>query len=126
MRYLCTLVSHCVALVALVALSAPALADGLVDPMQPIGAPRQAAAKVDAPVRVSGIFVNGEHRVAVLDGRVVQAGDRVGDVLVQAVLADGVRIVRAGRTQVIRLPQAAAPVRREASPEAHQDSLAKE
>lgn len=100
---------------AIAALSAHA--ETLIDPTRPAAyAPTRSAAApqrvVEAP-RVTAIFQTNGRRVAVFDGRVVKAGDRVGDVTIEEVLVDGVRLSRAGQIQTLRLPQQAASVRTE-------------
>jgi len=93
-------------------------ADVLIDPTRPAFALTKSsspiARSVDPVARVTAIFQSGERRVAVFDGRVVKAGDRIGDVAIQEILADGVRFTRAGRVELVRLPKQAAPVRSEA------------
>jgi hypothetical protein len=97
-------------------------AEGLVDPTRP-PATRQKAI-VNAPAaervapRVTAIFRSGERCVAVFDGKVVKAGDRIGDLVIEAIVADGVRFRRAGQVLFERLPtQAAAVVRRKVDSE---------
>ena len=92
---------------------AGAQAETLVDPTRPaFAAPsKQTASQPVMESRVSAIFLSGDRRVAVFDGRVVKAGDRVGDAVIQEVLADGVRYARGGRVEVARLPKQAAAVR---------------
>lgn len=93
-------------------------AETLIDPTRPAAyAPTRSAAAapqrvVEAP-RVTAIFQTNGRRVAVFDGRVVKSGDRVGDVTIQEVLVDGVRLSRGGQIQTLRLPQQAASVRTE-------------
>lgn len=91
-------------------------ADTLVDPTRPVSVPTRSASPVrviEQASRVTAIFQFGERRVAVLDGRVVKAGDRIGDIVVQEILSDGVRLLHAGRVEIARLPKLAASVRRE-------------
>ena len=95
-------------------------ADALIDPTRPAFAPTKSAAvthATEAASHVTAIFQTGGRRVAVIDGRVVKDGDRFGDVAIQEILADGVRITRAGRVEVVRLPKQAAPVRSDARKE---------
>ncbi len=103
-------------LLLLLLTASAAHADTLIDPTRPAYAPTKSsspAARSADPTtaRVTAVFQNGDRRVAVLDGRVVKVGDRVGDIVIQEVLADGVRYTRAGRVEVVRLPQQAAQVR---------------
>jgi MSHA biogenesis protein MshK len=100
---------------------AGARAETLVDPTRPANAPARAVAASggEAAARVSAVFQSGGRRVAVLDGKVVKAGDRFGDAVVQEVMADGVRLARGGRIEVARLPKQAASVRRGAAEESN-------
>jgi MSHA biogenesis protein MshK len=100
-----------------VAIALSAHAETLIDPTRPAAyAPTRSASTaqrvVEAP-RVTAIFQTNGKRVAVFDGRVVKAGDQVGNVTIQEVLVDGVRLSRAGRVETLRLPQQAAAVRSE-------------
>lgn len=97
-------------------IAAPSSADSLGDPMRPAGAKAAASSSVrGAPrgSRVTAIFTSGERRVAVFDGRVVRAGDRVGDAVILDVLSDGVRFAQSGRIEIVRLPKQSVVVRRE-------------
>jgi hypothetical protein len=91
-------------------------ADPLFDPMRPPTAthPSASAPREYGP-RVSAIFFSGLRRVAVFDGHVVKVGDRVGDVTIREISADGVRYSRAGQVEFARLPTQAAIVRRDAA-----------
>jgi lactam utilization protein B len=104
------------ALLATSIVNVDALADTFIDPMRPatVSAKAIATAHIEAPVRLTAIFQTGERRVAVIDGKVVKSGDRVGDVLVQEVFADGVRYSRDGRIETARLAKQAAVVRSDA------------
>jgi len=73
------------------------------------------AAYIDVASHVSAIFFSGERRVAVFDGHVVKAGDRLGDITIREINADGVRYLRAGQIEFARLPTQAASVRRSAA-----------
>jgi len=91
-----------------------ARADSIGDPMRPAGARGVAATRVAPKAsRVTAVFVSGERRVAVFDGRVVRSGDRVGDAVILEVLDDGVRFAQSGRVEVARLVKQAVAIRRE-------------
>ena len=92
-----------------------ASADTLIDPMRPISAPSKAAPAARAEpraARVSAIIVNDGRRVAVFDGRVVKAGDKVGDIVIHEILIDGVRFSRGAHSEVARLPRQTVVVRK--------------
>lgn len=69
----------------LLVLATAVAADPVPDPMRPPDAPVSAVAGGPAAPVVSAVFVSGTRRVAVVDGRLVHAGDRVGDCEVAAV-----------------------------------------
>jgi MSHA biogenesis protein MshK len=80
-----------------------AFADRLVDPTQPAHA-RPANPSESLPaIRVEAILQSGERRLAIVNGKVVRAGDRVGSIQILEVSADGVRYSRDGETKVARL-----------------------
>jgi hypothetical protein len=91
-------------------------AQALADPMRPANAAPVATGSVRSVAAPSGprltaVFSNGERRVAVIDGRVVREGDRVSGDTVIEILADNVRLARAGHTQTLRIPKSTVPVR---------------
>jgi MSHA biogenesis protein MshK len=101
-----------------------ALADPSVrDPMRPPQAANQRAT-VRGPVapavpRVTALFLSGDSRTAVVDGKVVRAGDTVSGVLIEAVLEDGIRYRRGAQSLVARISRV---VPRVASPRAGEGS----
>ena len=97
-------------LLLLAAASAPA--QEVRDPMRPphVGTERVAAARL-APTRVTGVFIAPERRAAIVDGRVVSAGQRVGLCLVIEILNDGVRCRFPTGERVVSLPGRAADVK---------------
>jgi hypothetical protein len=106
-----------VAVAFLLASSIDAHADALIDPTRPAFAPGKSSPvmrSVDPVSRVTAVFVTGQRRVAVIDGQVVKAGDRIGDIVIEEILADGVRFTRGGRVEVARLPKPAVSVRSDA------------
>ncbi|HYM35398.1 MAG TPA: hypothetical protein VET48_08385 [Steroidobacteraceae bacterium] len=108
--------SKTVAAIAAMLVVAVAHADTLVDPTRPVMSNKTAPTRnVEAPVRVTAIFRSNERCVAVFDGQVVKVGDRVGDLTIQEITADGVRYLRAGKVEFARLPKQAATVRRDAA-----------
>ncbi len=90
-------------LFALFALAASAAAQTLVDPMRPPAAQGDG----DAAVRPAGpvleqIVLGDGRRFAVISGRKVAVGDRVGDATVVAIGPDQVTL-RGGTRQVLRM-----------------------
>jgi len=102
----------CIALALVIGISY-AKADTLIDPTRPANAPIKVGTAVRGvdSARLTAIFQTGDRRVAVLDGRVVKTGDRIGDIVIQEISPDSVRYVRAGRSETARLPKQAAVVR---------------
>ncbi|MEO8019924.1 MAG: hypothetical protein ABI769_19105 [Pseudomonadota bacterium] len=90
------------------------------DPMRPPGS-TPASARVAGPValKLEGV-ISGAVRVAIVNGRLVRAGDSVAGAQIIEVLSDGVRYLRAGRVQTLLLPEVRAltGVRVARSPEA--------
>jgi hypothetical protein len=101
-------------------------AETLIDPTRPAFAQAKSShvsRAIDPVSRVTAIFQTGGRRVAVIDGQVVKAGDRIGDVVIQEILVDGVRFTRGGRVEVARLPKPAVSVRSDArKPSIRQES----
>jgi hypothetical protein len=80
-----------------------ALADRLMDPTQPAHARPENTGETLPAVRVEAILQSGERRLAIINGKVVRAGDRVGSIHILEVNADGVRYSLGGETNVARL-----------------------
>lgn len=93
------------ALVALVAAAAAGrvFAGDLRDPMRPAGAPAAARPVPVYSLKLEGVIA-GEKRVAIVNGRLVRAGDTVAGARILEVLARGVRYERAGKVQTLMLP----------------------
>jgi MSHA biogenesis protein MshK len=101
-------------------LAATAQAQTVRDPMRPAGsAPVSAAPRGPATLKLEGV-ISGSVRVAIVNGRLVRAGDEIAGARILEVLHDGVRYSRAGRIQSLSLPGARAltSVRVASSPEA--------
>lgn len=90
------------------------------DPMRPAGAAQAVARpRGPSPLKLEGV-INGAVRVAIVNGRVVRAGDEISGVTILEVLGNGVRYSRGGRVQSLLLPgvSALATTRLARSPEA--------
>lgn len=75
------------------------------DPMRPAGAPAAAALR-PAPVyslKLEGVIA-GVKRVAIINGRLVRAGDTIAGAKILEVFPQGVRYERAGKIQMLTLP----------------------
>lgn len=89
-----------------------ATADRLVDPTQPAHLRPASTSESLQGVRVEAILQSGERRLAIVNGKVVRAGDRIGSIQILDVSADGVRYSRAGETNIARLVAKPMQVRR--------------
>ena len=94
--------------ILLLIVSSPTLADPIRDPMRPPMVSAAATASPTAAPAVSAVFISRARRVAVVYGRVVRAGDRVGDCIVDEVVPDGIRCRHGANLRVT--PTAAAAV----------------
>jgi MSHA biogenesis protein MshK len=89
-----------------------AAAERLADPTRPAHAKPSAPAPSAAEMRLEAVMKSGDRHVAVVNGRVVRAGDRIGDVQIEEITSDAVRYRRGGQSQVLRLQGQAMQVRR--------------
>ena len=62
-------------------------------------------------MHVEAIIVRSNSRLAIVDGHVVRAGDRIGDALIEAVTPEGVRYSRGGHSAFARLTVLSVTVR---------------
>ena len=87
-------------------------ADGLKDPTQ-----RPAPATADRGVvqprelNLEAILQSAERYVAIVDGKIVRVGDRVGNATIEEITTDSVRYSRGGREHTIRLARRTVKVR---------------
>jgi hypothetical protein len=95
----------------LLTMSAQAAADRLVDPTRPPQAPSPSSDPSYEGVRVEAVMRSAERDLAIVNGKIVRAGDRVAGVLIEAILPDGIRYVRDGQVRIARLQPASIPVR---------------
>ena len=94
-------------LLILAAVAGRVFAGELRDPMRPAGAPAAAARPVVVQtLKLEGVIA-GERRVAIVNGRLVRAGDHVAGARILEVSAHGLRYERAGK--IITLTLATAP-----------------
>jgi hypothetical protein len=102
-------------MLALVALAHAAAADPLRDPTRPPQAAATRAAAVEQAPVLTAVFASGERRSAIVNGRLVRAGDRVGVFTIEDVLAEGVRYRHADRVHSLYLPHPADTVKKPAA-----------
>ncbi len=96
----------------LLTMSAKAAADRLVDPTRPPQASDANSRPAPDGVRVEAVLRSADRDLAIVNGKIVRAGDRVSGVQIQEILVDGVRYVRDGQVHVARLTPNSIPVRR--------------
>ena len=96
----------------LLTMSAKAAADRLVDPTRPPQASDTSGDPSQEGVRVEAMLRSDERDLAIVNGKIVRAGDHVGGRADRSDLIDGVRYVRDGQVHVARLQPASIPVRR--------------
>jgi hypothetical protein len=88
-------------------LATAAYAQAIRDPMRPAGATPAARPRVASTLKLEGV-ISGQVRVAIVNGRLVRAGDDVAGVKILEVLNDGVRYSRGGQIHSLLLPGVAA------------------
>ena len=96
----------------LLTMSARAAADRLADPTRPPQASDATNGPLQESVRVEAVLRSKERDLAIVNGKIVRAGDRVGGVQIEEILVDGVRYVRDGQVHVARLQPTSIQVRR--------------
>ena len=92
-------------------------ADGLKDPTQPpapVASDRGPA--MPRELNLEAILQASERYVAIVDGKIVRVGDRVGNATIEEITTDSVRYSRDGREHTIRLARRSVKVRH-ASPD---------
>lgn len=93
-------------------------ADPIRDPMRPPSAgvtvPGQRSNLV--PTTVSAVFISPTRRSAIVDGRLVRAGESAGLCQVLEILDEGVRCQFPKGTRIVRLPGTAAAFKQSAAP----------
>jgi len=81
----------------------PSRAD-LTDPTRPaVARARRAVAQPAGALTLQSVLLTEGHRVAVINGRRVEAGDRIGGATVVEVGLDGVRLRRRGNEVLLTL-----------------------
>jgi len=86
-------------------------AGSLADPTRPFSVSRSPTGRVVSEFAVTAIFRSEQRQVAIVNGVVVQAGDRLRDARIIEILPDGVRYERQGRQFTIRVAALAIKVR---------------
>jgi hypothetical protein len=98
--------------IGLLAATAASGADALVDPTRPISAHAATDSQPEsAAVHVQAIVSRSGSRIAIVNGKLVRAGDHLGSISIQEVTADGVRYLQYGHSNFARVPSAKLLVR---------------
>ena len=82
-------------------------AGDLRDPMRPAGAPSAVRPAPVHSLKLEGVIA-GEKRVAIVNGRLVRAGDLIAGARILEVFAHGLRYERAGKIHTLTLATAPA------------------
>lgn len=90
-------------LTALLALGAVVHAETLQDPTRPATVKAVAQSVEPAALQIEAIMGSGERRIAIVNGKVVREGDRVGAALIEAIGSDSIRYTRNGRSETARI-----------------------
>jgi hypothetical protein len=97
-------------------------AGSLEDPTRPYAPYHTSGRRVISEYTVTAVLNSPTRRVAIVNGLVVAAGTRIGEVTILEVLPDGVRYQRAGRQFTIHIAPLSASVR---APRSNQPQTAK-
>jgi MSHA biogenesis protein MshK len=95
-----------------------AASEHLADPTRPAHAKAPAPVQLAAELRLEAVLKSGERHVAIVNGKIVRAGDRIGGALIEEISSHAVRYTRGGQSQVLRLQEHAMQVRRNVAKEA--------
>jgi hypothetical protein len=93
-----TLIFSCLALLSMTSHAA----DRLVDPTRPATVKAVSAVATNG-VKVDAVMNSNGRPLAIVNGKVVRAGDSIGAVQIEEILSDGVRFKRDGRSQIARV-----------------------
>lgn len=102
----------------LLVLAGTVLGSGAAEMRDPMRPPQRAVARSGAvaglPV-VSAVFIGARHRAAIVNGRLVHVGDRLGAYTIVALLDDGIRYQNGGVVREQRLVASDLHVKKPAS-----------
>ena len=85
-------------------------ANPLADPTRPSNA-TEVTRESSTGIRLEGILRSEGRLLAIVNGKIVRAGDRIGDSRIDEILADSIRYTRGGRSSTARLTQKPISVR---------------
>lgn len=101
-------------LTALLALGAVVHAETLQDPTRPAMVKALAQNAEPGALQLEAVMGSGARRVAIVNGKVVREGDRVGAAVIEAIDSDSIRYTRNGRTETARILKHSLRVRQSA------------
>jgi hypothetical protein len=91
--------------------SAAVRADALADPTRPMRAGGVRLPPAVGKLQVEAILISEGRALAIINGTVVRAGDRIGKARIDEILSDGVRYTSDGQSRVSRLDPSSLQVR---------------
>lgn len=101
-------------LTALLAIGATVHAETLRDPTRPVTARETTQSVEAASLRLEAVMGSGARRIAIVNGRIVRPGDRVGGALIEEIGGTSIRYVRNGRSETARIAKDSLRVRQSA------------
>jgi MSHA biogenesis protein MshK len=101
-------------LTALLAMGAAVQAQTLRDPTRPVTARESTQSVAVASLQLEAVMGSGARRLAIVNGKIVRAGDRVGGALIQEIGSDSIRYTRNGRSETVRIAKDSLRVRESA------------
>jgi hypothetical protein len=105
-----------IAATAAAAAQAGAAAPALEDPTRPSDGHGARAVPGWPQLQLQGIVCHGDSRSAIIDGRLVHSGDRLGDALIGEIRPDAVHYQRGGHELIAYLIKSTLQVRRLSAP----------
>jgi hypothetical protein len=88
----------------------------LADPTRPVSVSAVAESRVDSPkVQLEAVLNRSGSYVAIVNGKLVRAGDHVGNITIQAVTLEGVRYVQDGKSGFASMPATKLLVRQDSA-----------
>lgn len=107
-------------LTALLALGAVVQAETLQDPTRPATVKEVAQSVQPGALQLEAVMDSGARRIAIVNGKVVREGDRVGAAVIEAIGSDSIRYMRNGRSETARIAKNSLRVRQSADLQANE------
>lgn len=87
----------------------------LQDPTRPATARNATQTQAPGALQLEAVMGEGTQRVAIVNGKVVRTGDRIGTALIEEIGSDSIRYTRDGRSSVASIVKTGMQVRKPAS-----------